>query len=47
MKKFLIATHGELSKEFIETSKLIVGSLSNVEYFCMTKDNREMMQKRK
>lgn len=38
MKKFLIATHGELSKEFIETSKLIVGSLSNVEYFCMTKD---------
>ncbi|NRY61904.1 PTS sugar transporter subunit IIA [Clostridium beijerinckii] len=38
MKKFLIATHGELSKEFIETSKLIVGALSNVEYFCMTKD---------
>ncbi|WP_315069157.1 PTS mannose transporter subunit IIA [uncultured Clostridium sp.] len=38
MTKFLIATHGELSRQFIETSKLIVGSLNNVEYFCMTKD---------
>lgn len=38
MKNFLIATHGELSKELVETSKLIIGSLSNVEYFCMTKD---------
>ncbi|MGX9757855.1 PTS sugar transporter subunit IIA [Clostridioides difficile] len=38
MKNFLIATHGELSKELVETSKLIIGSLGNVEYFCMTKD---------
>ncbi len=38
MKKFLIATHGELSRELVDTSKLIIGSLNNVEYFCMTKD---------
>ncbi|AUA38536.1 PTS system mannose/fructose/sorbose transporter subunit IIA [Clostridioides difficile] len=38
MKKFLIATHGELSRELVDTSKLIIGSLANIEYFCMTKD---------
>lgn len=38
MKKFLIATHGKLSRELVDTSKLIIGSLNNVEYFCMTKD---------
>lgn len=38
MKKFLIATHGELSRELVDTSKLIIGSLNNVEHFCMTKD---------
>ncbi|AXU80903.1 TPA: PTS sugar transporter subunit IIA [Clostridioides difficile] len=38
MKKFLIATHGELSRELVDTSKLIIGSLTNIEYFCMTTD---------
>ncbi|HBH0499420.1 TPA: PTS mannose transporter subunit IIA [Clostridioides difficile] len=38
MKKFLIATHGELSRELVDASKLIIGSLTNIEYFCMTTD---------
>ncbi|MEH7121015.1 PTS mannose transporter subunit IIA [Neobacillus vireti] len=37
MKHFLIATHGELSKAFIETLELIAGKTSNVSYFGMTK----------
>jgi PTS system mannose-specific IIA component/fructoselysine and glucoselysine-specific PTS system IIA component len=37
MKHFLIATHGELSKAFIETVELIAGKSINVSYFGMTK----------
>ncbi|SDN46234.1 PTS system, mannose-specific IIA component [Fictibacillus solisalsi] len=37
MKKYLIATHGELSKSFIETAQLIAGDAPNVTYFEMTK----------
>lgn len=37
MKRYLIATHGELSKAFIDTLELIAGSSSNVSYFKMTK----------
>lgn len=37
MKHFLIATHGELSKVFIETVELIAGKSINVSYFGMTK----------
>lgn len=37
MKHFLIATHGELSKVFIETVELIAGKSTNVSYFGMTK----------
>jgi mannose/fructose/sorbose-specific phosphotransferase system IIA component len=37
MKHFLIATHGELSKAFIETVELIAGKSTNVSYFGMTK----------
>lgn len=37
MKNILIATHGNLSKEFIETAKLIAGEDIQIEYFCMTK----------
>jgi mannose/fructose-specific phosphotransferase system component IIA len=37
MKHFLIATHGELAKAFIETLDLIAGHSSKVSYFCMTK----------
>ncbi|WP_342043756.1 PTS sugar transporter subunit IIA [Bacillus sp. OTU2372] len=37
MKHFLIATHGELSKAFIETVELIAGQTANVSYFRMTK----------
>ncbi|MDR4946046.1 PTS sugar transporter subunit IIA [Neobacillus cucumis] len=37
MKHFLIATHGELSKAFIETLELIAGKTSNVSCFGMTK----------
>ena len=37
MKHFLIATHGELSKAFIETLELIAGKTANVSYFGMTK----------
>lgn len=38
MEHYLIATHGELSKELIETAKLIVGDIGKVDYFCMTKE---------
>lgn len=38
MEKYLIATHGELSKEFISTAELIIGSQKEIEYFCMTAD---------
>lgn len=27
-----------MSRELVDTSKLIIGSLANIEYFCMTKD---------
>jgi mannose/fructose-specific phosphotransferase system component IIA len=37
MKHFLIATHGELSKAFVETLELIAGESANVSYFGMTK----------
>lgn len=37
MKHFLIATHGELSKAFIETLELIAGHSTKVSYFGMTK----------
>jgi mannose/fructose/sorbose-specific phosphotransferase system IIA component len=37
MKHYLIATHGELSKAFIETVELIAGESANVSYFGMTK----------
>ncbi|MGV3466353.1 MAG: PTS sugar transporter subunit IIA [Heyndrickxia sp.] len=37
MKHYLIATHGELSKAFIETVELIAGETTNVSYFRMTK----------
>lgn len=37
MKHFLIATHGELSKSFIETVEMIAGKSTNVSYFGMTK----------
>jgi mannose/fructose/sorbose-specific phosphotransferase system IIA component len=37
MRHFLIATHGELSKAFIETFELIAGKTTNVSYFAMTK----------
>ncbi|BBN99835.1 PTS sugar transporter subunit IIA [Sporolactobacillus terrae] len=38
MKRIVVATHGELSKTLIETVELIVGSQTNLDYFCMTKD---------
>jgi mannose/fructose/sorbose-specific phosphotransferase system IIA component len=37
MRHFLIATHGELSKAFIETLELIAGDTTNVSFFGMTK----------
>lgn len=37
MKNIIIGTHGHLSKEFIETAKLIAGDDIKVSYFCMTK----------
>ncbi|MFL6560691.1 MAG: PTS sugar transporter subunit IIA [Bacillus sp. (in: firmicutes)] len=37
MKHFLIATHGELAKAFIETMELIAGQSAKVSYFGMTK----------
>lgn len=37
MKHIIIGTHGELSKEFIETAKLIAGEDIKIRYLCMTK----------
>lgn len=38
MKKFLIVIYGELFREFVDISKLIIGLLINIEYFCMIMD---------
>ncbi|MEZ0117573.1 UNVERIFIED_ORG: mannose/fructose/sorbose-specific phosphotransferase system IIA component [Heyndrickxia coagulans] len=38
MRRFLFATHGDLSKSLIDTVSLIVGDTSNVSYFQMTKN---------
>jgi len=38
MRRFLFATHGNLSKSFVDTVSLIVGDTSKVSYFQMTKN---------
>lgn len=37
MDNIIIGTHGYLSKEFIETAKLIAGEDIQLDYLCMTK----------
>ncbi|GGE25922.1 PTS mannose transporter subunit IIA [Pullulanibacillus camelliae] len=37
MKRFLFATHGDLSKALINTVSMIIGDMPNVSYFQMTK----------
>lgn len=37
MRKYLVATHGELARGFVDAVRLIAGSDVAVECFCMTK----------
>lgn len=40
MTKFLIATHGELAKEFVRTAEMIVGNEEKLDYISMKADTR-------
>lgn len=37
MTKYLVATHGELARGFVDTLQMIVGSDAEIGFFCMPK----------
>lgn len=46
MKNIILATHGNLSYEFKKTAELIVGEISNVNCFGMTKEKSNAQGKK-
>lgn len=45
MRKFLVASHGYLAKEMVNSAEMIIGENTNIDYVCLTpKDSQEIIK---